>query len=191
MPRSVKADILYPFATLSLIAVVLVGAALAFLVGHEIETRMRDNAAAATADSVTAVLKPQLDGLDLQTPLSGPPYDGLQQQVSRYVLSGETLRLRIYNREGVAVYSSEPSEMGRVLADAGALSAAFDDKTTGTTSNEGEVRRWRRRQRRAASQGVRAALLLDQQSRLPPPSKSTGTTRLRLRASPPHNDSCT
>ena len=134
MTRSVKGDILYPFATLSLIAVVLVGVAIAFLVGHEIETRMRDDSASTAADSVTAALTPALQGVDLQAPLSGPAYESLQQQVSQYILSGETLRLRIYNHEGVAVYSSEPSEIGRVLADKGALSAAFDDKTTGTTS---------------------------------------------------------
>jgi HD-GYP domain-containing protein (c-di-GMP phosphodiesterase class II) len=137
MSRSVKGDILYPFATLSLIAVVLVGVALAFLVGHEIDTRMRFSAAELTADSVVAVLQPQVDGVNLQTPLTGPTYDGLQQAVRRYVLSGETLRLRIFNREGVAVYSSEPSEVGSSLADKQALLAAFGEKTVGASSDVG------------------------------------------------------
>ena len=136
MPRSVKGDILYPFATLSLIAAVFVGVVLALLIGHEIETRMRDGAAAAAAESVTTVLQPQVATLNLQTPLSGSAYDALHQQLSHYALSDETLRLRIYNRQGVAVYSSEPSELGRAIADDEALAAAFDKKTTGITSDQ-------------------------------------------------------
>ena len=135
MPRSVKGDILYPFATLSLIAVVLVGVALAYLIRSEIETRTRDSAAELTANSVVAVLQPQVNGLDLQTPLSGAPYDALQQAVSQNVLSGETLRLRIYNREGVAVYSSEPSEVGRALASKEDMLAALGEQTVGKTAD--------------------------------------------------------
>jgi len=137
MPRSVKGDILYPFATLSLVAVVLVGVALAHLIGHEVDTRMRSSAAELTADSAVAVLQPQVEGVDLQTPLTGPTYDGLQQTVTRYLLSGETLRLRIFNREGVAVYSSDPSEVGRVLADKQAMQATLEGKTIGATDNVG------------------------------------------------------
>ncbi|MCJ7491258.1 MAG: HD domain-containing protein [Dehalococcoidia bacterium] len=137
MPRSVKGDVLYPFATLSLIAVVLVGVAISFLVGHEIETRTKAGASEAVADSTVAVLQPEVDGLDLQTPLSGPAYDGLQQEVSRHVLSGETLHLRIFNREGITVYSSEPSEVGRALADTQAMAAALKEKTVGVTRDGG------------------------------------------------------
>ena len=43
MPRSVKGDILYPFATLSLIVLVFVGVALAMVIGRDIEGRMREN----------------------------------------------------------------------------------------------------------------------------------------------------
>ncbi len=139
MPRSVKGDILYPFATLSLIAVVLVGVAISFFVGHEIATRTKVGASEAVADSTVAVLQPQVDGLDLQTPLSGPAYDGLQQEVSRHVLSGEILRLRIFNREGIAVYSSEPSEVGKALADTQAMAAALEEKTIGATSDGGTL----------------------------------------------------
>jgi len=135
MPRSVKGDILYPFATLSLIAVVLLGAAISFLVGHEIETRAKASTAEVVANSTVAVLKPQTASLDLTAPLSGPAYDSLQQEVSSHILSGETLRLRIFNRDGITVYSSEPSEIGRALADEQAMLAGREEKTISATSD--------------------------------------------------------
>jgi hypothetical protein len=177
MPRSVKGDILYPFATLSLIAVVLVGVAISFFVGHEIETRTKVGASEAVADSTVAVLQPQVDGLDLQTPLSGPAYDGLQQEVSRHVLSGETLRLRIFNREGIAVYSSEPSEVGKALADTQAMAAALEEKTIGATSDGGTL----------GDGGVSSVGPL---LRIYTPLYSS-TTRPRRRASPRRSDTCT
>lgn len=141
MSRSVKRDILYPFATLSLIAVVLAGVALAVIIGHDTETRMRENAADVTAASVVSALQPHINGIDLQAPLTGATYDQLQQAVSQNILSGETLRLRIYNRQGTTVYSTNPAEVGRPVADESALNSAFNSETTGvaagTTAGDG------------------------------------------------------
>lgn len=137
MPRSVKGDILYPFATLSFIAVVLVGVALALLAGREIETQVRTSTADTAAASVVAVLQPQVAGLDLTTPLSGPAYDQLQQTVTRFVLSGQTQRLRVFNRQGLMVYSTDASEMGRTPVDQHAILGALGDKTSATTSDAG------------------------------------------------------
>ncbi len=133
MPRSVKGDILYPFATLSLIAVVLVGVGVALLAGREIETQAKASTANTAAASVVALLQPQLSGLDLSAPLSGPAYDQLQQTVTRFVLSGQTQRLRVFNRQGLTVYSTDSSEMGRVPADQQSILGALGDKTSGTT----------------------------------------------------------
>jgi|GEM_PF-3138448 hypothetical protein len=133
MPRSVKGDILYPFATLSLIAVVLLGVGVALLAGREIETQAKASTANTAAASVIALVQPQLSGLDLSAPLSGPAYDQLQQIVTRFVLSGQTQRLRVFNRQGLTVYSTDSSEMGRVPADQQSILGALGDKTSGTT----------------------------------------------------------
>ncbi len=137
MPRSVKGDILYPFATLSLIAFVLAGVALALLAGREIETQVRTSTADTAAASVVAVLQPQVAALDLSTPLSGPAYDQLQQTVARFVLSGQTQRLRVYNRQGQTVYSTDSSEIGRTPSDQQAILDALGDKTSGTVLDAG------------------------------------------------------
>jgi HD-GYP domain-containing protein (c-di-GMP phosphodiesterase class II) len=134
MPRSVKGDILYPFATLSLIVLVFVGVALAMVVGRDIEGRMRGNTTDTTAAVVSAALAPHLQGYDLQSPLIGPAYDQLQQFVAQSLLSSDTLRLRIYNNDGVVVYSSDGAEVGRSLADETALAGAFGEETTGRTA---------------------------------------------------------
>jgi len=134
MPRSVKGDILYPFATLSLITLVFVGVALAMVIGRDIEGRMRENTRDTTAAAISSALEPHLQGYDLGSPLTGPAYDQLQQSVSQSVLSSNTLRLRIYNHDGVVVYSSEPAEVGRSLADETALAGAFREETTGKTA---------------------------------------------------------
>src|SRR4030042_960270 len=139
MPRSVKGDILYPFATLSLIVLVFVGVALGMVVGRDIEGRMRENTTDTTAAVVSSALQPHLQGYDLQSPLIGPPYDQLQQFVSQSLLSSDTLRLRIPNHDGVVVYSSEAAEVGRSLADETALAGAFGEETTRKTAGS-EVR---------------------------------------------------
>ena len=130
MPRSVKGDILYPFATLSLVAVFLFGAALALLFGGGIEARMRDSAVEVSAATLTSALQPHIVGLDLQSPLSSADYERLQQELSQHT-SGETLRLRVYNRDGVAVYSSEPGEAGQLRADSAALQSALSARPIG------------------------------------------------------------
>ncbi|MGD0115180.1 MAG: HD domain-containing phosphohydrolase, partial [Dehalococcoidia bacterium] len=124
---------LYPFATLSLIAVVLLGVGVALLAGREIETQAKASTANTAAASVIALVQPQLSGLDLSAPLSGPAYDQLQQIVTRFVLSGQTQRLRVFNRQGLTVYSTDSSEMGRVPADQQSILGALGDKTSGTT----------------------------------------------------------
>jgi HD-GYP domain-containing protein (c-di-GMP phosphodiesterase class II) len=131
MPRSAKGDVLYPFATLSLIAVILVGVALAMAIGRNIEVGMRENAADTTAAAVSPVLESYLQAHDysVESPLAGSTYDQLQQFVSQSILSSDTLRLRIYNQEGIAVYSSERNEVGSSLADGAALNSAFREKT--------------------------------------------------------------
>ena len=135
MPRSVKGDILYPFATLSFIVVVLLGVSLGLAIGRDIETRMTANAAGTAADATIPALQSSINGLDLQAPLADASYHQLQQVVSQNILSNETLRLRIYNSDGVTVYSSDPSEVGRVLADKQALTNALNEKTTGTATS--------------------------------------------------------
>jgi len=137
MPRSVKGDILYPFATLSLIAVVLIGVALALLGGREIETQAKDSAANTAAASIVAVLQPQVAGVDLTTTLSGPDLNRLQQAVAPFIFAGQTQRLRIFNREGLTVYSTDSSEMGRAPTNQQSILSAFGEKTSGAVLNGG------------------------------------------------------
>ncbi|MGD0764831.1 MAG: HD domain-containing phosphohydrolase [Dehalococcoidia bacterium] len=108
--------------------------ALALVIGHDIETRMRGNDADVTAASVVSVLQPLVGDIDLQAPLTGATYNRLQQAVSQTILSGEILRLHIYDRQGTTIYSTEPEEVGRPLADQAALASAFAEKTTGVAT---------------------------------------------------------
>jgi HD-GYP domain-containing protein (c-di-GMP phosphodiesterase class II) len=137
MPRSVKGDILYPFATLSFIAVVLIGVAVALLAGRDIEVQARDSAANTAAASVVAVLQPKTASLDLSAPLSGTSLDQLQQTVAPFIFSGHTQRLRIFNRQGLTVYSSDSTEMGRTPTDQQPVLGALGEKTTGTVLGAG------------------------------------------------------
>ena len=189
MPRSVKRDILYPFATLSLIAVVLAGVALAVIIGHDIETRMRGNAADVTAASVVSALQPHINGIDLQTPLTGATYDQLQQAVSQNILSGETLRLRIYNRQGTTVYSTNPAEVGRPVADESALNSAFNSRDDGSGRRH-DGGRWGRRGG-AGAPGLHAALFRGEPAGRRRRWRSTRTTWARLPALLPHGDGST
>jgi HD-GYP domain-containing protein (c-di-GMP phosphodiesterase class II) len=129
MPRSVKGDILYPFATVSLIAVVLIGAAVSFLIGREIDSRAKTGAAETAAAAANAFLQPRLDGIDFTTPLSGSAYDSLNGEVTRYFLSSQTLKLRLINSDGVAVFSTDPGEVGRTIADKASVTSTLEGTT--------------------------------------------------------------
>ncbi len=137
MPRSVKGDILYPIATLSLVAIVLVGVALALLGGRNIDTQARDSAANAASASIAAVLQPRVANLDLTAPLSGEALSQIQQTVAPLVFSGQTERLRIFNQQGLTVYSTDPAEMDRAAADQEPILGAFAGRTKGAVLNGG------------------------------------------------------
>lgn len=134
MSKRFKADILSPFATLSLIAVILVGVALGIVLGHEIESRMKSNAAEVVAASVSTELQSLLQGRNPAQPLTDVEYDALVAEVLRSVISDETSLIRIYNEQGSVVFSSQPDEAGRA-PDEALLRQAFD---AGTTSGEVE-----------------------------------------------------
>lgn len=138
MQKAIKGAILYPFATLTLIALILAGVALALLLGVGIESKMRENATKVAAAAATSALQPHVAGYNFETPLLNSDYDRLQAAVTEAVLSASVSKVSIYNDEGVVVYSSSRSDLGRAAEDMSAVESALRKETVGATSGAAE-----------------------------------------------------
>ena len=134
MQKAIKGAILYPFATLTLIALILAGVALALLLGVGIESKMKKNAADVAAAAVLSALQPHVAGYNFDTPLSNSDYDRLNAAVTQSVLSDGVSKVSVYNDEGVVVYSTSRSELGRAAEDMSAVESALRKETVGDTS---------------------------------------------------------
>lgn len=124
MSRRLKADVLSPFAMLSLILVVLLGVGLGVALGRDIDFRMKKEAAEIAVASVSTPLEPLLQGHESGVPLTDAEYGALATVVQS-IVSDETLRVRVYDEQGTALFSSQANEIERLQPDRKLLNEAL------------------------------------------------------------------
>ena len=102
------------FAVSSLVAFVLVGSAISYVAVRQARGRA-ETVAMFHAQFVTeAVLAPQLSGMTLSAPITGPGLSELDNLVRTRILNdGRDVRVKIWNSDGTVVYSDEHALIGR------------------------------------------------------------------------------
>lgn len=114
---------------LTAFAVVLVGMlALGTWVSWQIEKSVSDFKAASAAVSVSNLVTPHLQELAFRETLSDESTQDLNRAMERPDLRANIVSLRVWRHDGVAVYSSDPSLMGKRLIN----SPAFHEAWSGT-----------------------------------------------------------
>jgi HD-GYP domain-containing protein (c-di-GMP phosphodiesterase class II) len=123
-----RGNVLLQFAALSLVVVAALGAALGFLGQRIIAERIRDGAAATVVDTIRPPLEASLAGVDARTLLNGVPSERLSEATDALV-SDQTLLIRLWNREGLTVFSTREGDAGSGFLGQNELQRAFEGET--------------------------------------------------------------
>jgi GAF domain-containing protein len=126
MPGISKGNVLLQFAALSLVVVAALGAALGFLGQRIIAERIQDGAASTATNTIRPPLEAGLAGAS--APLSSTAHDRLDEATAGLV-SDQTLLIRLWNREGLAVFSTREGDAGSGFLGQNELQRAFDGET--------------------------------------------------------------
>ena len=116
------------FAVVALVLTLATGLALSRFVGSGIQNNANDIVLGA-AESTTRQLSASLSQDLFAGPLEGPTFEAFDRFVRQSVLSDTTLRVNVWNTEGVLVYSSYQPLTGEKFAPGENLRTAFAGET--------------------------------------------------------------
>lgn len=108
-----KLTLLSKFSLLSFLFMVATGLILGWALAKQLERTTLNQAAREAAAQVDRLMSPLLEGLDLTHPLTGEAYVEVERVVREAVLSPGIIRVKIWNAQGVIVYSDAADLVGR------------------------------------------------------------------------------
>jgi HD-GYP domain-containing protein (c-di-GMP phosphodiesterase class II) len=114
---------------------VFIGVALGWVLDRHIERGILREAAEDTADHAQHLIAPYLQGQDFSAPLSRERYAELDRFFKEKVLSNRVVQVKLWNRQGLLVYSPERELVGRQFPVHGRLRAALRGETVAEISN--------------------------------------------------------
>jgi putative nucleotidyltransferase with HDIG domain len=108
-------SLLARFTVASFIITLLIAIGLVWQLEYALERDAFDAVAENTSHQAANVLGRNLTAADLDAPLSGARYDEVHALIHSTLLSVDIVRIKIWNRDGLLVYSDDPTSMGRVF----------------------------------------------------------------------------
>ena len=109
-------SLLARFTLVSLFVTLLVAAGLAWRLELAIERDALSAVAENTADQATNILNKNLTAADLQAALSGERYEQIDTLIHDTLLSADIVRIKIWNRQGLLVYSDDKEIVGQTFS---------------------------------------------------------------------------
>ncbi len=142
-------SLLTKFTIVSLIVTAAIGIALAWGIQQQMEYNALQNAAEDAADNVATLLNPNLHQADLSGPLDTSRFAQVDTLIRQSVLNDRVVRVKIWSRDGVLIYSDEKELVGKSFPEDEDLKEALEGKTVTIISpekeeNEGERERFGR-----------------------------------------------
>ncbi len=120
----------------------LITAAIAIALGWGIQQQMEQNALSQatenTADQVSTILNQKLHQADLNGTLDPARYEQIDSLIRENVLNRNVVRVKIWSRDGLLLYSDEKEQIGRRFTDNDELEEALDGKIVSAVSPEKE-----------------------------------------------------
>lgn len=138
MGRVSTGGLLFRFALVSLAVLVALGAATTFLGQRIIADRIQGSSAGTAVDTILPRLEAGLADVDVRTTLDGTATQRLHQATAGF-LSDHTVVIRIWNRDGVAIFSTRDGEAGGAFLGDDELQRAFAGETALVVSDGAEV----------------------------------------------------
>ena len=136
--RLPELSLLTRFTIVSLIVTAAIGIALAWGIQQQIENNELQSASQEAADHVVNLLNPNLHDDDLSGPLGPERYAQVDTMIRQNVLNEQVVRVKIWGRDGLLIYSDEPENVGKTFPGDEDLKEALEGKTVTIISEEKE-----------------------------------------------------
>ena len=108
-------SLLVRFTLVSFFVTVLIAAGLAWRLESVLERDALAAVAENAADQATNILKENIVAADLKTALQGERYDQIDALTHNTLLSANIVRIKIWNRDGLLVYSDDKDIIGKTF----------------------------------------------------------------------------
>src|SRR6476619_5989496 len=128
-------SLLARFTLISFLVTLLIAAGLAWRLETTLERDALSEVAQNTADQATKILNQNLTAADLQTALSGKRYDEVNALIHNTLLSANIVRSKIWNRDGLLVYSDDKTIVWETFPVDAELQEALDGAIATDISN--------------------------------------------------------
>ncbi|VVB84695.1 Methanogenesis regulatory histidine kinase FilI [uncultured archaeon] len=133
-----KLSLLSKFTVISLLITAAVALALGWGIQQQMEQNALRQAAENTADQVATILDQKMLQADLTGPLDPARYEQIDALIRQNVLNKHIVRVKIWNRDGLLVYSDEKEQVGQSFPEDENLKDALGGKTVMVISPEKE-----------------------------------------------------
>jgi len=128
-------SLLARFTLISFLVTLLIAAGLAWRLESNLERDALSAVAQNTADQATNILNKNLTAADLKTAFHGERYDEIDALIHNTLLSADVVRFKIWNLDGLLVYSDDKNIMGQTFPIDEELREAFSGEIATAISN--------------------------------------------------------
>src|SRR6266498_4096512 len=128
-------SLLTHFTLVSFFITLMIAMSLAWRLESVLERDALSTVAQNTADQATNILNKNLTAADLETALHGERNDEIDALIHNTLLSANIVRIKIWNLDGLLVYSDEKNIMGKTFPIDAELQEAFGGKIATDISN--------------------------------------------------------
>ncbi len=118
------------FSLFSFLVTVVIAGVMAVYIQRELEQLALRQAAEGAADQVDLFLDPNLESADFAGPLGPARYQEIAVLMEKVFTDQHIVRVKIWNRDGLLIYSDEKELVGRYFPVAEDLQKALDGQTT-------------------------------------------------------------
>ena len=121
-----RLSLLARFTLVSSFITLLIATGLAWRLEYALERDALSAVAENTANQARNILNKNLTAADLETALGGQRYEQIDTLIHNTLLSSDIVRMKIWNRDGMLVYSDERNIMGQTFPMDDELQEALD-----------------------------------------------------------------
>jgi putative nucleotidyltransferase with HDIG domain len=128
-------NLLTRFTLISFLVTLLIASGLAWRLELAMERDALSGVAQNTADQATNILNENLRAADLKTAFTGERYEEINALIHNTLLSANIVRIKIWNLDGLLVYSDDKNIMGKTFPIDEELQEAFRGEIATNVSN--------------------------------------------------------
>ena len=130
-----RLSLLARFTLISFLVTFLIALGLAWQLESVLERDALSGVAQNTADQATTILNKNLTAADLKTAFRGERYDEIDALIHNTLINADIVRIKIWNRDGLLIYSDDKAIIGKTFPIDAELQEAFRGEIATDISN--------------------------------------------------------